>query len=80
MSDTRFVNRDLAWRWIADQSERNARAVLAVRAGVSSSTINQMFSGRCPGLKSRLKISKAMGVSEDELFPTSQVQKEFVFR
>ncbi len=55
---------------------RNFRAELALKANVSTSLINQLFCGKVPGVKSRIRISRALEVDESELFMVSEATKK----
>ena len=67
----RLVAREIINGWI-DRNGPDGITQLAYKSGVSSSTISKLRGGRIPTKAStRLAICRAIGVSEDELFPVA---------
>lgn len=64
----REVNKNILIEWA--KSRANPKLELAVVSGVSPATIYKVFGGYCPGNeKIRKRLSAAIGVDTDELFP-----------
>lgn len=55
---------------------KNFRAELALRAKISTSYVNQLFCGRVPGPKVRIRICRALNIDEGELFRVSEAVGE----
>lgn len=65
----RRVDRAVVDKWL-DQNGPDGVSRLAVKSGVSASTIAKMRAGRVPvKASSRLAICRSIGVSEEVLFP-----------
>ncbi len=72
MSTHRVLDTDKLRTWIASQESGIAR--LSLKSGLSVSLINKLLAGSYGANiseRSRLKICKAVGMSEDALFPNS---------
>lgn len=69
------VNVALLIEWQAFCEEEEPRKWLAAKCGCSKSYLNQVFSGVVPGKIMRLRMSRATGINEAELFPVYEAVK-----
>lgn len=66
----RTVNIEIFKAWA--KSRKTPKLELAFRAEIAPETVNKIFRGICPGTQRvRIKISDAIGLDEDVLFPLS---------
>jgi transcriptional regulator with XRE-family HTH domain len=73
---TRNVNRKIIDKWI-DENAPDGLSQLAVRSRVSATTISSVRRGLIPKKEiTRSKLSRALGVSEDALFPPVGADEE----
>lgn len=76
MKQNVIVNRARLIEWQAFSAEKDPRKWLADKCKCSRSYISQVFSGVVPGEIMRLRIARATGMNEAELFPVFEAQKE----
>lgn len=77
MKQRQNVNMARLLEWAAFfKGDEGPRKWLSVNAEVSMALINQMFLGRAPGVLSQIRICRALGVSQSDLFPVCEALKE----
>ena len=64
----RTVRKDLIDRWIEEKSPLGQEQ-LSVESGVSYFTVGAIRRGEVPTGRTRRKLAKALGFTEDEVFP-----------